>query len=103
MLARLDLARRPRGRWCPRSWAAWPGYLGYDLGLRLEPRAVLVPSDQELPELRLALHDWAIAWDRRSGLAYLGGRAVDGDRIRLDRAPGGGVERIATGLGRCVR
>jgi para-aminobenzoate synthetase component 1 len=59
------------------------GFLGYDLGLVLEPRAELVPNDQELPQLRLALHDWAIAWDRRTGRAFLGGRAVDGDRRRL--------------------
>ena len=34
--------------------------------------------------MRLGLHDWAIAWDRRTGRAFLGGRAVDGDRRRLD-------------------
>ena len=39
--------------------------------------------DQHLPVLRLALHDWAIAWDRRSGEAWLAGRAVDGDIRRL--------------------
>ncbi len=61
------------------------GFLGYDVGLVLEPRAELVPNDQELPPLRLALHDWVIAWDRRTGQAFLGGRAVDGDLERLDR------------------
>ena len=29
--------------------------------------------DQHLPVMRLALHDWAIAWDRRTGKAWLGG------------------------------
>ncbi len=99
MLARVDRAR-PEGATVPPFLGGLAGYLGYDLGLRLEPRSVLVPSDQELPELRLALHDWAIAWDRRSGLAYLGGRAVDGDRIRLDRRLAAVGERIADELGR---
>ncbi len=61
------------------------GFLGYDLGLALEPRAELVPNDQDLPTLRLALHDWVVAWDRRTGQAFLGGRAVDGDHGRLDQ------------------
>jgi para-aminobenzoate synthetase component 1 len=41
--------------------------------------------DQHLPLLRLALHDWAIAWDRRSGTAWLAVRAVDGDTVRQGR------------------
>jgi len=49
------------------------GYLGYDLGLTLEPRATGAADDQGLPLLRLALHDWVIAWDRRTGAAWLGG------------------------------
>ena len=35
--------------------------------------------------MRLALHDWVIAWDRREGRAWLGGRAVDERVGRLDR------------------
>ena len=61
------------------------GYLGYDLGHRLEALPYLVRDDQSLPTLRLALHDWLIAWDRRTGRAWLAGRAVDGDGRRLDR------------------
>jgi para-aminobenzoate synthetase component 1 len=61
------------------------GYLGYDLGRRLEHLPALAWTDQPLPELRLALHDWAIGWDRRTGQAWLGGRAVDGDTAKLDR------------------
>jgi para-aminobenzoate synthetase component 1 len=60
------------------------GFLGYDLGLLFEPRAELVANDQDLPPLRLALHDWVIAWDRRTGRTFLGGRAIDDDRRRLD-------------------
>jgi para-aminobenzoate synthetase component 1 len=61
------------------------GYLGYDLGRRLELLPSLASADQPLPELRLALHDWAIGWDRRTGQAWLGGRALDGDTAKLDR------------------
>ncbi|HEY2887157.1 MAG TPA: anthranilate synthase component I family protein [Candidatus Limnocylindrales bacterium] len=72
------------------------GFLGYDLGLVLEPRAELVPNDQDLPQLRLALHDWVIAWDRRSGQAWLGGRAFDGDWQRLEERLGTVRERVAS-------
>ena len=65
------------------------GYLGYGLRTALEPR--LAVSDRAadrapspLPELRLALHDWVIAWDGRSGTAWLGGRAADGDVAPFD-------------------
>ena len=43
------------------------------------------PVDQDLPPLRLALHDWVVAWDRRTGHAWIGGRALDGDGRRLAR------------------
>jgi para-aminobenzoate synthetase component 1 len=61
------------------------GYLGYDLGHTLERLPTLAADDQGLPLLHLALHDWVIAWDRRTGAAWIGGRAVDGDIGRLDR------------------
>jgi para-aminobenzoate synthetase component 1 len=57
------------------------GFLGYDLGRRFERLPSIALADQELPVMRLALHDWVIAWDRRDGRAWLGGRAVD-ERIR---------------------
>lgn len=72
------------------------GYLGYDLGRRLERLPSLARADQSLPELRLALHDWAIAWDRRTGRAWLGGRALDGDARRLDERLAAVRERLAT-------
>lgn len=61
------------------------GYLSYDLGRRLEVWPVEATADQDLPLLRLALHDWVLAWDRRLGRAWLAGRTVDGrtDRLRL--------------------
>ena len=61
------------------------GYLSYELGDAFERLPAPPPDDQDLPTLRLALHDWTIAWDRRTGGAWLAGRALDGDRARLDR------------------
>ena len=61
------------------------GFLGYDLGASLERLPAIAPADQDLPPLRLALHDWVVAWDRRTGHAWLGGRALDGDGRRLAR------------------
>ena len=69
----------------PRFTGGLVGYLAYDLGRRLETIPSLALADQELPALRLALHDWVLAWDRRSGEAWLGGRAVDEQISRLDR------------------
>jgi para-aminobenzoate synthetase component 1 len=60
------------------------GYLAYDLGRRLERLPSIATADQDLPLLRLALHDWVVAWDRRTGAAWLCGRALDGDVDRLD-------------------
>ena len=70
----------PRG-----SWAGSSGFLGYDLGHVLERLPSVAEDDQGLPPLRLALHDWVVAWDRRTGHAWLGGRALDGDGRRLAR------------------
>ncbi len=61
------------------------GFLGYDLGATLERLPAIAPADQDLPPLRLALHDWVVAWDRRTGHAWIGGRALDGDGRRLAR------------------
>ncbi|MBA3234442.1 MAG: aminodeoxychorismate synthase component I [Chloroflexi bacterium] len=61
------------------------GFLGYDLGASLERLPAIAPADQDLPPLRLALHDWVVAWDRRTGHAWIGGRALDGDGRRLAR------------------
>jgi para-aminobenzoate synthetase component 1 len=61
------------------------GYLSYDLGRRFERLPERALADQDLPLLRLGLYDWVIAWDRREGRAWLGGRAPDGDGRRLER------------------
>jgi para-aminobenzoate synthetase component 1 len=61
------------------------GYLSYDLGRRFETIPSIAGDDQRLPLLRLALHDWVIAWDRVTGAAWLAGRAVGGNAGRLDR------------------
>ena len=71
------------------------GYLSYDLGRRLERMPALAVADQPLPELRLALHDWVVAWERRTGRAWLAGRAADRDRARLDARLGQVRARLA--------
>ena len=57
--------RRPRRR------AAVPGRPRRVPRLRPRPALERLPSiaaaDQDLPPLRLALHDWVVAWDRRTG------------------------------------
>jgi para-aminobenzoate synthetase component 1 len=70
------------------------GYLAYDLGHELERLPTIAADDQGLPGLRLALHDWVVAWDRRTGAAWLAGRAIDGDAARLDRRLAEVRERI---------
>jgi len=71
------------------------GFLGYDLGRALERLPALAVADQPLPALRLGLHDWVLAWDRRRGAAWLAGRAVDGDIARLERRLDAVVARVA--------
>ena len=67
----------------PRFIGGLVGFLGYDLGAQFERLPAISRPDQDLPPLRLALHDWVVAWDRRTGHAWLGGRALDGDGRRL--------------------
>jgi len=85
LLARLDPGSpmTAAGETRPPFLGGLVGYLGYDLGHALERLPSIAPDDQDLPVLRLALHDWTIAWDRRTGRAWLAGRALDGDRHGL--------------------
>ena len=84
LVARLDrTAVVPVG--APPFLGGLVGFLGYDLGAALERLPAIAREDQDLPPLRLALHDWVIAWDRRTGRAWLGGRALDGDGRGLAR------------------
>jgi para-aminobenzoate synthetase component 1 len=69
----------------PRFLGGLVGFLGYDLAHALERLPSIAVDDQGLPPLRLALHDWVVAWDRRTGHAWMGGRALDGDGRRLAR------------------
>jgi para-aminobenzoate synthetase component 1 len=71
------------------------GFVGYDVGRRLERLPSIAAVDQELPPLRLALHDWVLAWDRREGGVWLAGRAVDELVGRLDRRLAEVRERLA--------
>ena len=82
MLARLDGGASAD---LPPFAGGLVGFLGYDLGRRFERLPEIARVDQHLPMLRLALHDWALAWDRRTGAAWLAARAVDGDVVRLRR------------------
>jgi para-aminobenzoate synthetase component 1 len=83
LLARLDRSSARRDE--PPFTGGLVGFLGYDLGRRLEKLPSLAIDDQQLPELRLGLYDWAIAFDRLTGDVWLGGRAADGDLTTLDR------------------
>jgi para-aminobenzoate synthetase component I len=83
LVDRLDpghAAAGPLGETPPPFLGGLVGYLGYDLGHDLERLPTIARDDQGLPRLRLALHDWVVAFDRRDGRAWLAGRAVDGDR-----------------------
>jgi para-aminobenzoate synthetase component 1 len=84
LLGRLDRTP-PESADAPPFLGGLVGFLGYDLGHALEQLPSIAVDDQGLPPLRLALHDWVVAWDRRTGHAWLAGRAVDGDTKRLGR------------------
>ncbi|MEJ7748297.1 MAG: anthranilate synthase component I family protein [Candidatus Limnocylindrales bacterium] len=94
LLRRLD-DERLVGQDGPPFLGGLVSFIGYDLGHRLERLPALREDDQGLPPLRLALHDWVIAWDRRTGRAWLGGRSLDGDSRRLGRRLEEVQERLA--------
>ncbi len=83
-LGRMDPSPLPAGG--PPFGGGLVGHLGYDLGCRLERLPSRAIDDQGLPDLRLGLHAWTIAWDGRDGRAWLVGRAIDGDVAALARA-----------------
>jgi para-aminobenzoate synthetase component I len=83
-IARLDPSPLPLG--VPPFAGGFVGHLAYDLGRRLGRLPARAVDDQGLPDLRLGLHAWTIAWDGRNGRAWLAGRAVDGDAAALQRA-----------------
>jgi para-aminobenzoate synthetase component I len=93
LVARLDRTQVDSAD-APPFLGGLSGYLAYDLGHALERLPTLSADDQGLPLLRLALYDWVIAWDRRTAAAWLGGRAIDGDAMRLDRRLAEVRERI---------
>ena len=86
-LTRLDRSPLPPG--APPFAGGLVGHLSYDLGRRLERLPARAVDDQGLPDLRLGLHAWSIAWDGRDGRAWLTGRAVEGDVAGLARALAG--------------
>jgi len=81
-------ARRMVARMAPTPLAApftggLMGFLGYDVGRRLERLPTLAAIDHGLPDLRLGLYDQVVAFDHATGRAWLASRAVDDDRDRL--------------------
>ncbi len=101
LLARLDRRRPPPDAGTQRTHPPFAGglvgFLGYDLGRRLERLASIAAADQDLPELRLALHDWTLAWDRRLGTTWLAGRALDRNGTALERRVRDVLDRVAGG------
>jgi para-aminobenzoate synthetase component 1 len=85
----------PRGSAVPPFMGGLIGYLAYDLGHALERLPWIAEDDQGLPVLRLAVHDWVVAWDRRDGRAWLAGRAVDGEVETLHRRLADVRQRLA--------
>jgi para-aminobenzoate synthetase component 1 len=101
LVARMDRQRPAIGaagvRDLPPFLGGLAGYLGYDLGHSLERLPTIAPDDQGLPPIRLGLHDWVVAWNRRSGRAWLGGRAVDGDAAGVQERLVAVRERLRVG------
>ena len=97
LLSRLSTASMPAD--APPFTGGLVGYLSYDLGRSFEPRPAISADDQGLPPLRLALHDWVVAWDHRAGRAWLAGRALDGDGEALTRRMEGIRDRLVSRLG----
>jgi para-aminobenzoate synthetase component I len=87
--ARVELARlapeRPNDAAAPPFAGGLVGYLSYDLGRRYERLPEIAAADQDLPLMRLGLHDWVVAWDRATGTTWLGSRVADSDVERLER------------------
>jgi para-aminobenzoate synthetase component 1 len=102
LLSRLDAAE-PAGMGGdvtpPPFLGGLVGYLSYDVGRRFERIPSLAADDQRLPILRLGLHDWVVAWDHRTGRAWLGGRSLHGDVDRLRRRLDDVRARLAGGRG----
>ena len=94
LLSRVAGGPAPEAQVRPAFLGGLVGFLGYDFGRRLERLPSLAADDQGLPVLRLALHDWVLVADRRSGTSWLAGRAVDGDHGRLDRRLDEVLERL---------
>jgi para-aminobenzoate synthetase component 1 len=94
VVARLAADAPPAGTDAPPFLGGLVGYLAYDLGHALERLPTIATDDQGLPLLRLALHHWVVAWDRRTGAAWIGGRALDGDAAGLDRRLTEIIERL---------
>ena len=87
LLARMGTERSSQS--APPFLGGLVGFVGYELGARLlalpDRAPTLGDPARAIPPMHLGLYDWVIAWDRRDGQAWLGGRAVDGDAEGLAR------------------
>src|SRR5438309_9297292 len=63
------------------------GYLSYDLGHALERLPTRAVDDQGLAVMRLALHDWVIAWANPPAPACPAGRPTNPAPAPPDRRP----------------
>jgi para-aminobenzoate synthetase component 1 len=95
LLGRMAARRRPAEPMAPPFSGGLAGFLGYDLGRRLEHVPEIALADQPLPSLRLGLYDWVVAWDRERGEAWLATRPVDGDEGRRAERRAMVLERLA--------
>ncbi|MEJ2593307.1 MAG: aminodeoxychorismate synthase component I [Candidatus Thiodiazotropha sp.] len=72
------------------------GYFGYDLGRRLERLPEIAEDQEQLPEMAVGIHDWALVVDHRDQRSWLVGQ----DPTRLQRYRDlllGGAERAGKG------
>ena len=59
------------------------GYFGYDLARRFERLPSLAQDGENLPEMAVGIHDWAVVVDHQEQVAWLVGRGLDPHTARI--------------------
>nr|WP_245740714.1 aminodeoxychorismate synthase component I [Ectothiorhodospira marina] len=59
------------------------GYFAYDLARRFERLPSIAHDGENLPEMAVGLHDWAVVVDHQEQLAWLVGRGLDPHTARI--------------------
>lgn len=102
--ARTALARFPAERdpALPPFQGGLAGFIAYDYGRAYERLPAPPTDDLDVPDLLLGLYDWVIAWDHRSGSAWLISTGIPesgtaGERRARERA--GQVTRLLSTVG----